>query len=318
MGTCVHVSIGMCKMTFGPNPLIKHTNRLLSEFSKVKIQQFQRLLSSDALSKRQKELMSRGLPKKKTIDGVKHVILVASGKGGVGKSTTAVNLALAFQLKSMKVGILDADVYGPSIPIMMNLNEQPFIHEKTNKMTPLENYGVKCMSMGFLVKPENALVWRGPMVMAAVNKLVHDTHWDPLDVLVIDLPPGTGDIHLSIAQTIEITGSVIVSTPQQVALADAKKAVKMFEAIKIPVLGIVENMSSFVCPSCKEVTHIFGKNHQLLENVEKLGSVPLEVEIMRNSDKGTPFLLTHPESKVTEVYLNIAKKLISKSLSHGS
>jgi len=274
--------------------------------------QFRRFLSSDALKKRQKELMARGLPKKKTIEGVKNVILVASGKGGVGKSTTAVNLALAFQRNSMKAGILDADVYGPSIPIMMNLHEQPFIHEKTNKMIPLENYGIKCMSMGFLVKPENALVWRGPMVMAAVEKLVHGTHWDPLDVLVIDLPPGTGDIHLSMAQTVNISGAVIVSTPQKVALADAKKASKMFEAVNIPILGLIENMSSFACPSCKEVTHVFGENYQLLENVEKLGSIPLEVEIMRHADNGTPFVVTHPESMATEVYLNIGRKLISK------
>jgi len=280
----------------------------------MKMFTLRRFLSSDALKNRQKELMARGLPKKKTIEGVKNVILVASGKGGVGKSTTAVNLALAFQKQSMKTGILDADVYGPSIPIMMNLNEQPYIHEKTNKMIPLENYGIKCMSMGFLVKPENALVWRGPMVMAAVDKLVHGTHWDPLDVLVIDLPPGTGDIHLSIAQTINISGAVIVSTPQKVALADSQKAAKMFAAVNIPILGIIENMSSFVCPSCKEVTHVFGENHQLLENVEKLGSIPLEVEIMRNADKGTPFFVTHPESKVTEVYLKIGQKLMSKFL----
>jgi len=278
----------------------------------MKMLQFRRFLSSDAMKKRQKELMARGLPKKKTIEGVKNVILVASGKGGVGKSTTAVNLALAFQRNSMKAGILDADVYGPSIPIMMNLHEQPFIHEKTNKMIPLENYGIKCMSMGFLVKPENALVWRGPMVMAAVEKLVHGTHWDPLDILVIDLPPGTGDIHLSMAQTVNISGAVIVSTPQKVALADAKKASKMFEAVNIPILGLVENMSSFACPSCKEVTHVFGENHQLLENVEKLGSIPLEVEIMRHADNGTPFVVTHPESKATEVYLNIGRKLMSK------
>jgi len=284
----------------------------------MKILHFRRYLSSDALKNRQKELMARGLPKKRTIEGVKNVILVASGKGGVGKSTTAVNLALAFQRKSMKVGILDADVYGPSIPIMMNLNEQPFLHEKTNKMIPLENYGVKCMSMGFLVKPEKALVWRGPMVMAAVNKLAHETHWDPLDILVIDLPPGTGDIHLSIAQTINIAGGLIVTTPQKLALADAQKAAKMFEVVDIPILGLVENMSSFVCPSCQEVTHVFGENHQLLENVEKLGSVPLDPQILRNADKGTPFVIQCPTSKVTEIYLDISQKLMAMFMPDSS
>jgi len=275
---------------------------------------FKRLMSDDALKKRQKELMSRGLPRRRPIDGVKNVVLVASGKGGVGKSTTSVNLALSMAKQKFSVGILDADVYGPSIPIMMNLNEQPLVHEETNKMLPLENYGVKCMSMGFLVKPENALVWRGPMVMGAVEKMAFGTHWRPLDFLIVDLPPGTGDIHLSLVQTIEnISGAVIVSTPQKVALADTKKSVAMLEKVNIPIFGLVENMSSFVCPKCNEISHIFGKNEDLLDNVKSLGSVPLEIEIMRNADQGKPIVLTHPKSKTAEIYSNIATNVIEAS-----
>ena len=179
-------------------------------------------------------------------------------------------------------------------------------------MIPLENYGVQCMSMGFLVDSEEALVWRGPMVMGAVEKLAHGTHWDPLDILIVDLPPGTGDIHLSIAQTINVSGAVIVSTPQKVALADAKKGAKMFQRVHIPILGLVENMSSFVCPKCQEVTHVFGTQHEILQGIETLGSVPLEVEIMKNSDRGSPIVASHPNSKAAKVYQDIGDKILSK------
>lgn len=278
----------------------------------VKMTIFRRFLCSDALKTRQRELMARGLPKKKDLDGVKNVILVASGKGGVGKSTTAVNLALALQSRNLKIGLLDADVFGPSIPIMMNLNDRPFVDDKTNKMIPLENYGVKCMSMGFLVDPNEAIVWRGPMVMGAIEKLAFGTLWNTTDVLIVDLPPGTGDIHLSIAQNFnKIFGAIIVSTPQRVALADAKKAVKMFEKVDIPILGLVENMSSFACPKCNEITHVFGEKHELLENVKTMGKVPLDVEIMKNADEGTPIVLTHPDSSATKMYQSICDQLIS-------
>lgn len=275
------------------------------------IRRFLSSSASDALKKRQAELMARGLPKKRHIENVKHVLLVASGKGGVGKSTTAVNLAVAFRKLDLKVGLLDADIFGPSVPLMMNLQDQPLVDEKTRKMLPLENYGVKCMSMGFLVDPQEAVVWRGPMVMGALEKMVHSTHWScdgPLDLLVIDLPPGTGDIHLSLSQTVQVSGSVIVSTPQAVALADVKKCVKMLERVQIPILGSIENMSSFKCPKCEEVTYVFGANSQLLPNLPSF-KMPLDIEIMRNADEGTPIVISHPGSQVSQIYEKISQTL---------
>ena len=179
-------------------------------------------------------------------------------------------------------------------------------------MIPLKNYGVECMSMGFLVDPQQAVVWRGPMVMGAIEKMAFGTLWNSLDVLLVDLPPGTGDIHLSIAQNLNnITGAIIVSTPQKVALADAKKAVKMFNLVNIPILGLVENMSAFCCPKCNETTYVFGDTHELLENVPTLGKVPLEVEIMKNADEGTPIIITHPESNATMTYQSICDRIVS-------
>lgn len=262
--------------------------------------------------------MARSLPKKRRLPGVKHVVLVASGKGGVGKSTTSVNLALALSaLKDgLNVGILDADIYGPSIPIMMNIHHEPQVsEEERNMMLPLTNFGIKCMSMGFLVKPEDSVVWRGPMVMGAIERMIHGTIWNPLDILIVDLPPGTGDIHLSIAQTLEVSGAVVVSTPQRVALADATKAAKMFQLVKIPLLGFVENMGAFVCTHCGETSHLFGdfaRDWARDKSVPFLGSVPLEKEIMICSDEGTPIVLKHPESKSAKVYQEIAGNMIEQ------
>jgi len=280
---------------------------------------------SPELTDRQRQMMAKSLPKKKTLDGVKNVILVASGKGGVGKSTTAVNLAMALSTQGgggRRVGILDADIYGPSIPLMMNLTDQePPLVTQEQKMVPLQNYGVKCMSMGFLLKKaEDAVVWRGPMVMGAIQKLAFGTAWGALDILIVDMPPGTGDIHLSVAQTIDVKGAVVVSTPQSVALIDAKKAVSMFKTVGIPVVGLVENMSRFVCGHCGHETKIFGgdgsdsssKSESLAKTlgVPYLGDVPIEPKIMQTSDEGTPIVIKYPESESTNSYIDLSNHLI--------
>lgn len=276
------------------------------------------LHNSDAENERRKAVMARGLPKRRELQGVSNTILVASGKGGVGKSTTAVNLALAMMANkkfNKSIGLLDADIYGPSIPIMMNLSGQPFLDEK-NKMLPLTNYNVKCMSMGFLIrKSEDALVWRGPMVMGALEKLSHGTNWSKTDVVVIDMPPGTGDIHLSVAQTLSVKGAIVVTTPQKVALADAKKAVSMFKAVNIPIIGCIENMGAFSCPKCSTETRVFGDKDTVKTiaselDVPFLGSIPLEPEIMQSSDMGTPIVISNAHSSSAKIYCEIGDKVL--------
>jgi len=273
--------------------------------------------SPNQLKARQEALMKKGLPKKKSIPGVKHVLLVASGKGGVGKSTTAVNLAVALSKhkSAPSLGILDADIFGPSLPTMMNVSGSPHLTAE-DKMLPVVNFGIKCMSIGLLVDPDQAVVWRGPMVMGALGKLLNQTDWGKLDVLVVDTPPGTGDILLSLAQSIQIAGAVIVSTPQKVSLADATKGVDMFKKVNIPVLGLVENMSSFVCGSCGSTTHIFGKQG-LKDLADKtgtciIGEVPLDPSIMQGSDSGKPLLLSNPSSPASQVYTNMANLVLEQ------
>ncbi|TWW72418.1 Iron-sulfur protein NUBPL [Takifugu flavidus] len=219
----------------------------------------QRSVDSKVVQERQKQHMAKGLPKQKPIAGVKQVIVVASGKGGVGKSTTAVNLALGLLANdpAKSVGLLDVDVFGPSIPKLMNLKGNPELSDN-NLMIPLTNYGVPCMSMGFLVEEAAPIVWRGLMVMSAIEKLLRQVEWGPLDYLVVDMPPGTGDVQLSISQNIPVSGAVIVSTPQDLALLDARRGAEMFRKVNVPVLGLVQNMSVFQCPNCQHQTHIFG------------------------------------------------------------
>ncbi|XP_005111797.1 iron-sulfur protein NUBPL [Aplysia californica] len=268
-------------------------------------------------SESQRQRQAKGLPKRLPIPGVDHVIAVASGKGGVGKSTTAVNLAVALSQaqQGIKVGILDADIYGPSIPTLMNLSGQPELnHQKL--MIPLVNYGIKCMSMGFLVDEKAAIVWRGLMVMSAVQKLLREVLWGPLDYLIVDMPPGTGDVQLSISQNIPVSGSVIVTTPQDLALMDAHRAVTMFSQVGIPNLGVIENMSVFVCPSCGHHEHIFGQhgaqNLTAETGTEILGEVPLTRSIRELSDSGQPLVIAEPDSLESKVYKSIAAKVISK------
>ncbi|KAK3878648.1 hypothetical protein Pcinc_016727 [Petrolisthes cinctipes] len=272
--------------------------------------------SKQKLTDHQKELMRRGLPKRTQIPNVEYTIVVASGKGGVGKSTTAVNLALALaEMDDGGVGLLDMDVFGPSLPRMMNLSAKPHL-DKNDKMLPLSNYGIQCMSMGFLVAENSAMVWRGPMVMSAVQQLLLRTAWSPLKYLVMDMPPGTGDTHLSISQLIHVTGAVLVSTPQDIALLDARRGAEMFSKVNIPVLGLVENMSVFCCPKCGHQEHIFGREgvHRMAEElgVEVLGDVPLSLQVREGADSGRPVVVSSPSSPQATSYLNIAAKVIKK------
>ncbi|MDQ6971858.1 MAG: iron-sulfur cluster carrier protein ApbC [Mariprofundaceae bacterium] len=248
-------------------------------------------------------------PGSKALPGIKNIIAVASGKGGVGKSTTAVNLAVALAQSGARTGLLDADIYGPSIPRMMGLTgRKPGIDGKT--ILPLTNYGVATMSIGFMVPDEQAVVWRGPMVSGALTQLLNDVAWGELDYLVIDMPPGTGDAQLTLSQTVPVTGAVIVTTPQDIALADARKGIAMFRKVNIPVLGMVENMSVFVCPHCGEASHVFasgGAEKLAHENESRvLAEIPLDIKIREDSDAGTPIVAAHPDSPQAESYRILA------------
>lgn len=245
------------------------------------------------------------------VPGVKNIVAVASGKGGVGKSTTAVNLALAFAANGLSVGILDADIYGPSMPRLLALTGRP---EPVDGRTlrPLEGYGVKVMSMGFMVEDDTPMIWRGPMVMSALTQMLREVAWGELDILVVDMPPGTGDAQLTMAQQVPLAGAIIVSTPQDLALIDARKGLNMFRRVDVPVLGIVENMSYFTCPKCGERSEIFGHGGARDEaeklGVEFLGEVPLEMEVRRRSDAGQPIVVSDPESEHARIYREIADR----------
>uniref|UniRef100_A0AAX7SJ91 Iron-sulfur cluster transfer protein NUBPL n=1 Tax=Astatotilapia calliptera TaxID=8154 RepID=A0AAX7SJ91_ASTCA len=275
------------------------------------------LMDSKALQERQRQQMARGLPKQKPIPGVKQVIVVASGKGGVGKSTTAVNLALGLMANDMSksVGLLDADVFGPSIPKLMNLKGNPELSDN-NRMIPLTNYGVPCMSMGFLVDDVAPIVWRGLMVMSGIEKLLRQVDWGSLDYLVVDMPPGTGDVQLSITQNIPIAGAVIVSTPQDIALLDARRGAEMFKKVNVPVLGLVQNMSVFQCPKCNHETHIFGSDgaRQLADTlgVTFLGDIPLHITIRETSDRGQPVVISSPNSPEAAAYRTVASAVVQR------
>lgn len=248
--------------------------------------------------------------------GFANVVAVASGKGGVGKSTIAVNLAVALAMKcGLRVGLLDADVYGPSIPTMMKLHGRPKL-DSDSKMIPLENYGVRCMSMGFLMDKDAPAVWRGPMVMSALEKLIKGVKWGEIDVMVVDMPPGTGDAQISISQRLQLSGAVIVSTPQDIALIDACRGAKMFEKVHVPILGLIENMSYFKCPQCGAQSDIFGCGGVNLAakemNLELLGEVPLNIQIRETSDAGNPIILSFPKSEAASIYESIATKVLRK------
>ena len=259
------------------------------------------------------------------LPGVKNIVAVASGKGGVGKSTTAVNLALALAAEGATVGILDADIYGPSQPMMMGIEGKPeSVDGKT--MEPLENYGVQVISIGFLIEPDNPMIWRGPMATQALEQLLRQTNWRELDYLIVDMPPGTGDIQLTLSQRVPLTGAVIVTTPQDIALLDARKGVKMFEKVGVPILGVVENMSIHICSKCGHEEHIFGQGggEKMCADfkVPFLGALPLDIQIRTEADSGAPTVVADPEGRISSIYKQIARKVAvriaerSKDMTH--
>jgi ATP-binding protein involved in chromosome partitioning len=253
-------------------------------------------------------------PQKPGVPGIKHIIAVASGKGGVGKSTTTANLALAMAALGRKVGVLDADIYGPSVPRLFNVSGRPEQLEG-RLLKPLEGYGIKVMSMGFMVEEETPMIWRGPMVISALTQMLREVAWGDLDVLVVDMPPGTGDAQLTMAQQVPLAGAVIVSTPQDLALIDARKGLNMFKRVDVPVLGIVENMSYFLCPDCGGRHDIFGHGGARAEatrlGVPFLGEIPLTMKIRETSDAGTPVVVSDPEGTVAGLYKEIAGAVLS-------
>ena len=249
------------------------------------------------------------------LPGVKNIVAVASGKGGVGKSTTAANLALALAAEGASVGVLDADIYGPSQPMMLGINRRPE-SDDGKTMEPLENYGVQVMSIGFLVDQDEAMIWRGPMATQALEQLLRQTNWKDLDYLIIDMPPGTGDIQLTLSQRVPMTGAVIVTTPQDIALLDAKKGIKMFEKVGVPILGIVENMAAHVCSNCGHVEHIFGadggKKMAAEYGMDYLGALPLNMSIRLQADSGKPTVVADPDGEVAQIYKKVARDVAVK------
>ena len=250
-----------------------------------------------------------------TIPNVKNIIAVASGKGGVGKSTTSVNLALALASEGANVGILDADIYGPSIPTMLGLSGFP-ASDDGKTMNPKISFGIQTISIGYLIDEDQPMIWRGPMVTNALQQLLKDTNWDNIDYLIVDLPPGTGDIQLTLAQQIPVTGAVIVTTPQDIALIDAQRGLGMFEKVNVPVLGLVENMSMHICSNCGHEEAIFGQGGgeamAKKNNIELLGSLPLDINIRKFADSGRPTVVADPDGRPTEIYKSIARKMTAK------
>ena len=246
---------------------------------------------------------------------VKNIVAIASGKGGVGKSTTAANLALALAAEGASVGILDADIYGPSQPMMMGIDGRPESSDGKT-MQPMRNYGVEVMSIGFLIDADNPMIWRGPMVTQALEQLLRQTHWGDLDYLLVDMPPGTGDIALTLSQKVPLTGAVIVTTPQDIALLDAKKGLKMFEKVGVPILGLVENMAVYVCPNCGHTEHIFGadggRKMAAEYGVDYLGALPLNLSIREQADSGHPTVVADPDGEIAGLYKTMARRIAVK------
>jgi ATP-binding protein involved in chromosome partitioning len=262
------------------------------------------------------------MSQKPGIPGIRHIIAVASGKGGVGKSTVAANLALALAVEGQRVGMLDADIYGPSQPHMLGARRQQLESPDGKRPNPVIAHGLQTMSIGYLVEEDTAMIWRGPMVTQALHQLLNDTLWDNVDVLVVDLPPGTGDIHLSLVQKIPLSGAVIVTTPQDIALLDARKGLRMFQKVSVPVLGVVENMSTHVCSKCGFEEAIFGSGGGVSlareENIDLLGQIPLSLAVREQADGGRPTVIADPDSDIARRYREIARKVLAKLSQAGA
>lgn len=248
----------------------------------------------------------------KVFGDVRNIIAVSSGKGGVGKSTVAANLALALEAEGAKVGILDADIYGPSQPTMLGINE-PATSKDGKTLEPAQKYGLQVASIGFLIDPDQPMIWRGPLAVSALQQLLTQTNWTDLDYLIVDMPPGTGDIQLSLSQEVPLTGAIVVTTPQDIALMDAKKGLVMFEKVNVPILGIVENMATHICSNCGHEEHIFGEGgaEKMAKEygVQLLGEIPLDIKIRESMDKGDPIVVADPDSKISQAYKEIARKV---------
>jgi len=265
------------------------------------------------------QTQQQAAPNVAPLPGVQHIIAVASGKGGVGKSTVATNLAVALSMAGLRTGLLDADIYGPSIPLMMGIHDRPQV-TSTNRILPFFNHGVKMQSLGFFLEENAPVIWRGPMVMRAVQQLLQDTEWGELDVLVVDLPPGTGDVQLTLAQTVPLTGAILVTTPQDLALLDVKKGAEMFKQVGAPLLGIVENMSFFTCPDCGKETEIFrrggGQKESERLGIPLIGRIPLEPDVCDAGDTGVPVAIGHPDTQAGAEFHKIAAAML-EILSHS-
>ncbi len=285
----------------------------ISRLLKKNIEQIPDVLSVNIILTNDKQ---NELSEKRFKIDTKEIIAIASGKGGVGKSTFAVNLAVALKTIGFKVGLLDADIYGPSVPRMMGISGRPQANEN-KKLIPLESYGIKCMSIGFLVSVDTPTIWRGPMVMKALEQMFNGVEWGSLDYLIIDLPPGTGDAHLTLAQSSKLSGSIIISTPQDISLIDARKGINMFKRVEVKVLGLVENMSYFMCDNCNEKHYIFNKDGVKKESeklqIPFLGDIPIDKKLRENSDEGLPVCINDPESEIAKKYINIAKNLANSN-----
>ena len=280
------------------------------------VKKLEGILTVNIILTSEKKVNNQNLSNNKFTINARNIIAIASGKGGVGKSTFAVNFSVTLKKLGLKVGILDADIYGPSVPRMMGISGRPQANQN-NKLIPLENYGIKCMSIGFLISVDTPAIWRGPMVMKALEQMFNGVEWEDLDYLIIDLPPGTGDAQLSLAQNSKLSGSIIISTPQDVALADARKGINMFKKVNVPVLGLVENMSYFICNNCGERHEIFSSGNVKKEAVKFetpfLGELPIDINLRINSETGKPISFTNPDGEISKIYLSIAKKIHQNS-----